>query len=340
MTQLTKPTSRVSVPVRGHAARRGFTLIELVVATVIAGILAGAATMSIRRLADGRDRSAERQAAVESVYSITRYIARDMANIVRDTSLVDTIVRINDTAGSTADQHDEVLLFCRSLRPVRPETNEDVSYRESDIHEVHYRLKPDPALTGVLWRRADPIVDENYQGGGVAVPLGVHIASLDFEAYNGTAWVSTWDSDIDGLPHALRVTCRGVIPSTGAQVVSRMSVAIDRIPLPFDPAVDETYDPSSDIANLEFGLDTGSGADPGLDFGGGGAAGGDGGPGRSNRRTREIRRGNGGGDRGGGAGQDGGGRNGPPGRGGGGGRGNQGGGGGPAGGGGRTGGGG
>ncbi len=340
MIRLTNPSSGSSLSGGRGAVRSGFTLIELVVATVIAGILAGAATMSIRRLADGRDRSAERQAAVESVYAITRFIARDMANIVRDTSLVDTIVRIDDTAGSTVDQHDEVLLFCRSLRPVRPETDGDVTYRESDIHEVHYRLKPDPALTGVLWRRADPIVDENYEGGGVAVPLGVHIASLDFEAYNGTAWVSTWDSDIDGLPHALRVTCRGVIPSTGAEVVSRMSVAIDRIPLPFDPAVDETYDPSSDIANLEFGLDPGSDSGAGLDFGGGGAAGSDGGAGRSNRRTREIRRGNR--QRDGGAGQDGGGRGGPPpGRGGGGGgRGDQGGGGGAGGGGGRAGGGG
>ncbi len=295
-------TSRARRPA---ASQRGFTLIELVVASVIASILAGAATISIRRLADGRDRSAQRQAAVESVNSITRSIARDMANIVRDTRLLDTIVRIEDTTSSGADQHDEILLFCRSMRPVRPVSDDDPTYRESTIHEVSYRLKTDPVVTGVIWRRADPIVDENYEGGGVAVPLGVNIRSLDFEAFDGTTWLSTWDSDTDGLPHALRVTCRGVIPSTGAEVASRLTVAIDRIPLPFDPAVDETYDPSSDIENLEFfDSENGSGA-PTIDFGGGGGGDSGGGSGGSRRRPRD-RGGAGGGTRGG----DGGGRSG------------------------------
>ena len=275
----------VSTHSRRAVRRRGFTLIELIAASVIASILAGAATVSIRRLADGRDRSSERQAAVESVYSITRLIARDMANIVRDTSLPDTIVRIEDTASSSQDQRDEILLFCRSLRAVRPEVEEETTYRESSIHEVHYRLKFDSELTGIVWRRADPIVDENYEGGGVAVPLGVNIRSLDFEAFDGTTWQSNWDSDDDGLPHAIRVTCRGVIPSTGTEVASRMTVAIDRIPLPFDPEVDETYDPSSDIENLEFGLGDGGG-DVGIDFGGANT----GSSGSSGRRQREIRR--------------------------------------------------
>ncbi|MCC6908503.1 MAG: prepilin-type N-terminal cleavage/methylation domain-containing protein [Phycisphaerales bacterium] len=303
--------NRTSRAPRRAAARRGFTLIELVVASVIASILAGAATISIRRLADGRDRSSQRQAAVESVNSITRSIARDMANIVRDTRLLDTIVRIEDTTSSGADQHDEILLFCRSMRPVRPANDDDPTYRESTIHEVSYRLKTDPVVTGVVWRRADPIVDENYEGGGVAVPMGINIRSLDFEAFDGTTWLSTWDSDTDGLPHALRVTCRGVIPSTGAEVASRLTVAIDRIPLPFDPAVDETYDPSSDIENLEFfDSENGSGA-PTIDFGGGGGGGGDfGGGGSGPRRRPRDRGGDRGGEGGGTRGGDGGGRSG------------------------------
>jgi len=293
--------------------RAGFTLIELIAASVIASILAGAATVSIRRLADGRDRSAARQAAVESVHSITRLVARDLANIVRDTTLLDTIVRIEDTPSSGSQQTDEVLLFCRSMRPVRPEQQEETTYRESGIHEVHYRLKPDEEVVGVLWRRTDPIVDENYQGGGVAVPLALNVYSLDFEAFDGTTWQSTWDSDSDGLPHALRVTCQVVVPDTGAIIAARRTVAIDRIPLPFDAEVDETYDTSMDVVNLEFGEQE---EQPEIlfDFGGGGGGNAAGGGGRGGGRRRGgDRQRDGGGDRprGGGdrSGGDGGGQN-------------------------------
>ncbi len=293
-------SARGPAPAR-RRGRRGFTLVELVAASVIASILAGAATMSIRRLAIGRDRSSARQAAVESVHSITRIIARDLANIARDVTLPDTIVRIDDTPGSSEQQTDEILLFCRSMRPVRPEQQEETTYRESNIHEVHYRLKPDREVTGVLWRRSDPIVDENYEGGGVAVPLGTQVFSLDFEAFDGTTWLSTWDSDNDGLPHALRVTCRVVEPGSGAVISARATVALDRVPLPFDPEVDETYDPSMDVENLELGTEGETGGGDLFQFEGGGSTTGGG--------RRGGRRGGGGGD-GTGGGTEGGGRRG------------------------------
>ncbi len=305
MTRRARPSRSATTPVpaRRGRRRRGFTLVELIAASVIAAVLSGAATMSIRRLAVGRDRSSARQAAVESVHSITRLIARDFANIARDTALLDTIVRINDTPGSGEQQTDEILLFCRSMRPVRPEQQEETTYREAGIHEVHYRLKPDREVVGVLWRRSDPIVDENYEGGGVAVPLGTQVFSLDFEAFDGTSWLSTWDSDNDGLPHALRVTCRVVEPQGGAVISARATVALDRVPLPFDPEVDETYDPSMDVENLEFGTEGETGGGDLFQFEGGGSTTGGGGGGR-----RGGRRGGGGGESGGG--RDGGGRTG------------------------------
>ena len=253
--------------------RRAFSLTELVVASVIASILAGAATVGIRRLVDGRDRSKARQAAVASVNAVAQSIARDMANVARDTDLLSTIVRLDDTTGAAADaQADELLLFCRSDRPARPLTlDDDPEYRESGLFEVQYRLKPDEELAGILWRRADPVIDGNHEGGGVAVPLATRLLSLDFEAFDGEEWQTQWDSDMDGLPHALRVTCQSVMPENGGRVFARATVALDRIPPPFDPSVDETYDPASDIENLDFGLPTpGEEEGGGIDFGGGG----------------------------------------------------------------------
>lgn len=212
---------------RRHGRVRGFTLVELIVAVVIAAALAGAATVTMRQMIRSRDRSQALQEAHASVYAVTQMIARDLANTVRDSDGLQCMVRvINDSQSNW--QRDEVLVFARSLRRVRHDTETG----EGGVYEVQYRLVPEPGSDeAVLWQRRDPVPDEYYDGGGVAVPLATHLLELDIQAYDGAAWVDEWDSDVDGMPYALRVTCRGRVESSSTVAWARASVAIDRPPL-------------------------------------------------------------------------------------------------------------
>ncbi|MFG0328666.1 MAG: type II secretion system protein GspJ [Phycisphaerales bacterium] len=253
-----------------RAPRPAFTLVELIVATVITAMLAGAATLSMQRLIRARDRSKERQEAVTTIYAVTQVIARDISNIVRDPDLRHAMVRVtDDVSGSSGDESDGLLLFTRSYRPARPR---DID-AEGAVYETQYRLDRDDDLGGVLWRRRDPVPDEFYDAGGVAVPIATGVLSLEIEAYDGSEWRDEWDSDIAGLPHALRVTCRGVMEGTDLPTVAQVVVAIDRTPTPVDPAAAElNVGPGGEVLNL-FGQPTGeSGGN--VPFGGGGGGGG------------------------------------------------------------------
>ena len=50
------------------------------------------------------------------------------------------------------------------------------------------------------------------------MPLMDGVVSLRFEAYDGSTWRDAWDSDLDGLPWALRVTVRALGNEPGAQI--------------------------------------------------------------------------------------------------------------------------
>jgi prepilin-type N-terminal cleavage/methylation domain-containing protein len=68
-------------------SRRGLTLMELIVASTIASILAAAAVSAMRTLVNGRHRSRLREEAVQRVYAVTQMVARDVANSIRDQQL-------------------------------------------------------------------------------------------------------------------------------------------------------------------------------------------------------------------------------------------------------------
>lgn len=217
---------------------RAFTLIELLVAVLIAAAIAGATVIAISQALRARDSSEARQAAFRRAGAAADRIALDAQNLVRSDDLYDVRVLLVD-AGSAGAEHDELLLFSRVSRQARAASEQN----EGSSAEVQYRLQNPPSAGDpgyVLWRRQDPAPDEVPDGGGVASPIVTDIGALSIEAFDGRSWLPEWDSDRDGVPHALRITvvARERQRSGGrmAEAASRRTVALDRVPLPFATA--------------------------------------------------------------------------------------------------------
>lgn len=279
---------------RHRTIRRGFTLAELLLAGVLLAILGGGTTVVLSQMTRTREASGSRELAFSRADAAVTRMALDALNVIRDTDLRFTRVRITE-GGDRDNPRSELLLLMRSLRPLRG--LEDVP--EGSDYEVQYRLGFTHDAPEMLWRRVDVAMDRVQDGGGVASPVVDGIVSLKVEACDGEVWWPQWDSDTDGLPHGLRIT---IVARDDAQrrfVTARRVIAIDRVPLPVEVSQqveieDEPTQPTPTPTPTPGG-NQGGGA------GGGGGGAGGGGP----------RRPGGGGQRGGGQGGGGPGAGGP-----------------------------
>ena len=271
--------------------KRGFTIIELVVAIMIAAIISGAVASSLSQLAKARDISRIHMTASRRATDALESIRRDVQSTVRSDDLFDTRLRLAPEVARTPIgevDRDQMLLFATRLRPIR-----SIEYSgEGNEYETQYRIEEDrdgPAL----WRRRDAVPDEFEDAGGIAEPIGDGVVALRFEAFDGESWVQVWDSDVDGLPISIRatVTASGARPGEDAFLDAR-SLSVMRTEIP----IDRVIKPKLDAATLAAIAEEEAAAQAAA---GGGAAGGDAATGGTGAAT--------GGSGGGGMGENGGG---------------------------------
>lgn len=231
------PTSN---PARRH--RRGFTLVELIAASVIVAMIGGATTLVIFRM--GRtQRAAANQEAYSRADFAAELMARDVLTVNRDPNL--TFARLSVRYGGQAQPEaarDELTMLSVTGRRVRP----NPSHNEGPVHEVQYRVGTGsgPAVLSVsgvaetptaLLRREDPNPDEYLDAGGVVTPVVPGVVGVRIQAFDGTTWFDDWDTDSDGYPHAVRVTVTARSDDGSVTRVSRRTIAVDRVPLPVTP---------------------------------------------------------------------------------------------------------
>lgn len=221
---------------------RGFTLVELIVSTIMLSVIVGATTLVVFQSLRSRDAARSGGEAFSRAQVAAGRIVADAQNALRDTDLLKGKIQV--TAGG-AGGSSGLLLLTHQQRPVR--TGFDVP--EGDEYEVQYRLEPaDLRAASVesrlsqytLWRRADPNLDDTVDGGGVAAAVMDGLTTLSVEAYDGQKWQATWDSDADGYPFALRVTVSACDEAGRRVSTARRVVAIDRTPLPLPEPEEET----------------------------------------------------------------------------------------------------
>ncbi len=247
--------------------RRGFTLLELLIAGVMTSVVLGGVTMSLSQLGLSKSISRQRLDAFSRCDTALRTIRRDIISVLRRDDLFDTRLRIlNDTSnfeGRLVDR-DELLLFNSSLR-----ANKEIDFNGEGIeYETQYRIDDDGYDT-VMWKRRDPILDDNPLGGGVATPLAKGVVSLQLEAYDGESWVPQWDSDELGIPHAIRITIAAIGSVEGDDVNPpfielRTVVPLDRIMPPADlfEEEEEEEEETGDDGELGLGSENADGAAP------------------------------------------------------------------------------
>jgi type II secretory pathway pseudopilin PulG len=187
-----------------RGVRRAFTLVEVILAVLITALVLGSVAGTMAQLARAKRSVKSRHEAYLRADAALNAIRQDVVSIIRADDLFYTRFLLYDGSQPTAAgdmPRDELLVFNTRMRPVR---SFDEFSSEGTEYESQFRIEEDD-LGPALWQRRDAFPDEYPAGGGTAIPLADGVVGLEIRAFDGEQWFDNWDSDFDGLPHAVMI---------------------------------------------------------------------------------------------------------------------------------------
>jgi general secretion pathway protein J len=179
---------------------RGFTLLEVLIAVVLLGILVAALYGSYFTVLKARERSAqgmeERRELGGTLDLLRREI--DAARYIRGDKLLRFIVEDRDSFGRPASN-----LELTTLAPPAPLV---AGSKESGVIDVQYRMVEKDEQKLILTRKEQDIL--LVSTAVPAYPQMERISSFLVECSNdGSKWVKSWDATLNGgLPKIVRIT--------------------------------------------------------------------------------------------------------------------------------------
>lgn len=188
------------------SSNKGFTLLEILIAIVLLGILSTALYGSYFTILKARARAAEGMEARRELSSTLDLIRREFAAAAynQNDKRLRFVVEDRDHFGKPAS----------NLELTTQTPSSGFGRKESGIVAVRYRMV-DVDQQRMLTRREQDIFFESPDAKGY--PQMERISSFLVECYDGSKWIRSWDTALNGaLPKILRVTVQ--VDEDGRQV--------------------------------------------------------------------------------------------------------------------------
>jgi general secretion pathway protein J len=183
------------LPSSSRNPSKGFTLLELLIALALLGVLAGALYGTYFSLIKGRESANEGMEARRELRTTLDLLRREISSTLysRNNERLHFSVEDRDIFGKPAS-----VLFFTSLATPQP-SGQVVSDQVDLRYEI---LERDKKM--ILSRQAK---DLYHSGEAVRYPQMESIEGFLVECKNGDKWVKSWDTAINkGLPKAVRIT--------------------------------------------------------------------------------------------------------------------------------------
>jgi len=181
----------------GISRNRGFTLLEVLIAVVLLGILTAALYGSYFGVIQARERASAGMESRRELGATLDLIRREVSSALFNSSdkRLRFVVEDRDNFGAHSST-----LELTSLAPPSGQTNRS----ESGIVAVTYRIAEKDKKQTLTRQERDLFSEE---GTLPAYPQMELISAFLVECYDGSKWVKSWDTAINGaLPKSVRVT--------------------------------------------------------------------------------------------------------------------------------------
>lgn len=175
---------------------RGFTLIEIMVASVIGAFIAAVTVGTLKAVsASARMVDDNIEAAAEMRFASKR-ITTDLVNLYRDVDFRNT-----KFLGLVGGEKGVTRLTFYTVNRAKARAAEP----EGDVYEVEYYLAADEEKSSLM-RRVWPNPEKDVDGGGLLTAIAEGIDVFDVRYFDGQQWVSEWDEERRRVPELVEVT--------------------------------------------------------------------------------------------------------------------------------------
>ena len=241
--------------------REGFTLLEVLVASVIGAFISLVAVSTLRAVSAGRVRLDENIIAADELRYAANMIRTDLANLYRDQDVKN--MRLIGIV-SEATQPESSNLTIRIVSPTKARHLQI----ESHLYDVQYSLLQKEGKS-ILTRRKTPIVGIEKPDdipGGMISTIAENIIAFNIRYFDKTQWLEDWPEEYEQIPDIMEISLVTIEGNPEAAKPKTMSTSFL---VSFPRLLQADSDESSQITDLNNLDSAGSSTDtPGASEGG------------------------------------------------------------------------
>lgn len=205
-----------------YVRKNGFTVVEVLVASVIGAFLALVAVGTLRAVSASAEMIDNNISTSSEARFASRMVARDLMNLYRDKDLekAKLVGLAQETGGD--------VVSCLSFYTVG-RTKARIDQPEGDVYEVEYYLLKEQEKRALM-RRMWPNPDEDLTPGGMLTAIAEDIDVFEVRYFDGEDWQLEWPEEMKSLPELVEVTIVASRRSRADMVVESFIVNFPRSP--------------------------------------------------------------------------------------------------------------